>query len=188
MSKFTVTPLDIEDVLLIIPRRFGDERGYVAETYRADAFRAFGIAAQFVQENQSFSARAGTVRGLHFQSPAAAQAKLVRALRGALFDVAVDLRRGSPTFGRWCGARLTASEGEQIFIPRGFAHGFCTLEPDTEIAYKIDTYYAPECEGGVVWNDPQLGIPWPVAPAEAIVSERDRKLPRLSELDSPFTL
>jgi dTDP-4-dehydrorhamnose 3,5-epimerase len=121
-------------------------------------------------------------------TPAAAQAKLVRALRGALFDVAVDLRRGSPTFSRWCSARLSAAGGEQIFIPQGFAHGFCTLEPDTEVAYKIDAYYRPECEGGVAWDDPQIAIPWPVAPAEAILSERDRKLPRLSDLDSPFTL
>ena len=188
MSKFTLTRLEIEGLLLIVPTRFGDERGYFAETYRADAFRAFGITAEFVQENQSFSARPGTVRGLHFQAPAAAQAKLVRALRGALFDVAVDLRRGSPTFSRWCSARLSAAGGEQIFIPRGFAHGFCTLEPDTEVAYKIDAYYRPECEGGVAWDDPQIAIPWPVAPAEAILSERDRKLPRLSDLDLPFTL
>jgi dTDP-4-dehydrorhamnose 3,5-epimerase len=187
MSKFAVTPLEIEDVLLIVPRRFGDERGYLAETYRADAFREFGITTCFVQENQSFSAKPGTVRGLHFQGPPAAQAKLVRALRGALFDVALDLRLGSPTFGRWCAGTLTAARGEQMFIPRGFAHGFCTLEPDTEIAYRIDAYYAPEHENGVAWDDPELAIAWPVALADATLSDRDRKLPRLSELVSPFT-
>lgn len=188
MSNFAVTPLALEGVLMIVPKRFGDARGYLMETYRADAFRALGIEADFVQENQSLSARAGTVRGLHFQTPPAPQAKLVRALRGSAFDVAVDLRRGSPSFGRWCGATLTASGGEQLFIPRGFAHGFCTLEPDTEVAYKIDGYYAPECDAGVLWNDPEIGIAWPVEPAEAILSEKDRKLPRLREIDSPFTV
>ena len=188
MTKFLVTPLELDGVLLIVPRRFGDERGYLVETYRADVFRALGIAAEFVQDNQSFSARAGTVRGLHFQGPPVPQAKLVRAVRGSFFDVAVDLRRGSSTYGRWCGATLTAGRGEQILVPRGFAHGFCSLEPNTEIAYKIDGYYTPECEGGVIWNDPEIGIPWPVESAEAILSEKDRKLPRLSEIDSPFTV
>jgi dTDP-4-dehydrorhamnose 3,5-epimerase len=123
-----------------------------------------------VQDNQSLSARPGTVRGLHFQGPPAPQAKLVRVLRGSILDVAVDLRRGSPTFGRWCGAMLTASGGEQLFLPRGFAHGFCTLEPDTEVAYKMDGYHAPECEAGVLWNDPEIGISWPVDAATAILS------------------
>jgi dTDP-4-dehydrorhamnose 3,5-epimerase len=185
-SNFTARPLEIERVLLILPKRFGDERGYLMETYRADAFRALGIGAAFVQDNQSLSARSGTVRGLHFQGPPAPQAKLVRVLSGSIFDVAVDLRRGSPTFGRWCGATLTASGGEQLFLPRGFAHGFCTLEPDTEVAYKMDGYHAPECEAGVLWNDPEIGISWPVDAATAILSERDRKLPGLRELDSPF--
>lgn len=188
MSNFAVTPLELAGVLLVVPRRFGDERGYLVETYRADAFRALGIEADFVQDNQSLSARAGTVRGLHFQTPPAAQAKLVRAIRGAVFDVAVDLRRGSPSFGRWCAATLTAAGGEQLFIPRGFAHGFCTLEPDTEVAYKIDGYYAPDCDAGVLWNDPEIGIAWPVEPAEATLSEKDRKLPRLREIDSPFSV
>lgn len=188
MSNFTVTALDLGGILLIVPRRFGDARGYFAETYRRDAFRALGVAADFVQDNQSLSARAGTVRGLHFQAPPAAQAKLVRAIRGAVFDVAVDLRRGSASYGRWCAATLTAAGGEQVYIPRGFAHGFCTLEPDTEVAYKIDGYYAPEHDSGVLWNDPQIGIAWPVEPAEAILSERDRKLPRLGEIDPPFEL
>jgi dTDP-4-dehydrorhamnose 3,5-epimerase len=188
MSKFTVTPLELDGVLLVVPRRFADRRGFVAEIYRADAFRSFGIEAAFVQDNQSFSAAAGTVRGLHFQAPPAPQAKLVRAIRGAVLDIAVDIRRGSPTYGCWCGATLTAAKGEQLFIPRGFAHGFCTLEPDTEIAYKIDGFYAPECEGGVIWNDPEIGIVWPVVPGQAILSERDLNLPRLRELDSPFSL
>jgi dTDP-4-dehydrorhamnose 3,5-epimerase len=188
MPNFTVTPLDLDGVLLIVPKRFDDERGYLVETYSAGAFREFGIVAGFVQDNQSFSARAGTVRGLHFQGPPVPQAKLVRAIRGSLFDVAVDLRRGSSSFGRWCGTTLTAAQGEQLFIPRGFAHGFCSLESDTEIAYKMDEYYTPPCEGGVLWNDPEIGVAWPIDPAEAILSDRDHKLPRFRELDSPFTL
>ena len=186
MSKFAVASLALEGVLLIVPKRFEDPRGYLVETYRADLFREIGISAEFVQDNHSFSASRGTIRGLHFQRPPAAQAKLVRAIRGSIFDVAVDLRRGSPTFGRWCGATLTAAGGEQLFVPRGFAHGFCTLEPDTEVAYKMDDYYAPNYDAGLLWEDLEVGIRWPVDPAEAILSDKDRKLPRLAELDSPF--
>ena len=126
------------------------------------------------------------MRGLHFQRPPHAQAKLVRVLKGAIFDVAIDLRRGSPTFGRWCGATLTAEEGNQLFVPRGFAHAFCTLEPDTEVAYKVDDYYAPECDAGLIWNDPDIGIDWPVAAEEAVLSEKDARLPRLGRLRKSF--
>src|SRR5215207_7888117 len=167
MSKVTGKRLEIEDVFLISPSKFGDRRGYFLETYSLARYREIGIAAVFVQDNQSFSATAGTVRGLHFQSPPAAQAKLVRVLRGSIFDVAVDIRRGSPTYGRWCGSVLSAEGAEQIFIPPGFAHGFCTMESDTEVAYKVDAYYSPECESGVLWNDPALGIDWPIDPAVA---------------------
>jgi dTDP-4-dehydrorhamnose 3,5-epimerase len=186
MTKFAVTPLAPEGVLLIVPKRFADPRGYLVETYRADLFDEIGIRTAFVQDNQSLSARRGTIRGLHFQRPPATQAKLVRAIRGAIFDVAVDLRRGSANYGRWCAATLTAAGGEQLFVPRGFAHGFCTLEPDSEIAYKMDGYYSPAYDAGLLWNDPEIGIQWPVEAAEAILSDKDRKLPRLSELDPPF--
>ena len=141
-----------------------------------------------MQDNQSLSASRGTIRGLHFQALPEPQAKLVRVLKGAIFDVAVDIRRGSPSYGRWCSARLTADGGEQMFVPRGFAHGFCTLEPDTEVAYKVDGYYSPSCDAGLAWDDPEIGIDWPVSPIGAILSERDRKLPRLSDLVSPFAI
>jgi dTDP-4-dehydrorhamnose 3,5-epimerase len=188
MSKVTVKRLEIKDVFLISPSKFGDRRGYFLETYSLARYRDIGIAAVFVQDNQSFSATAGTVRGLHFQSPPAAQAKLVRVLRGSIFDVAVDIRRGSASYGRWCGTVLSAEGAEQIFIPPGFAHGFCTLESDTEIAYKVDAYYSPECESGVLWNDPALGIDWPIDPAVAVLSDKDRKLQPFRELTSPFTI
>ena len=172
-------------VLMLKPRRFADSRGYFVETYNQRILAEAGVVAHFVQDNQSFSSKAGTIRGLHFQLPPAAQAKLVRALRGAIFDVAVDLRRGSPTFGRWIGATLTADGGEQLFIPRGFAHAFCTLEDDAEVAYKVDDFYAPKCDSGLIWNDPDLAIAWPVK-ADAILSEKDAKLGSFKDFVSPF--
>jgi dTDP-4-dehydrorhamnose 3,5-epimerase len=181
-----VEPLDLTDVLLIRPRKFADPRGYFVETWRADTYADLGVTADFVQDNESWSARAGTVRGLHYQAPPAAQAKLVRVLRGSIFDVAVDLRRSSPAFGRWCSAVLTAESAEQMFVPRGFAHGFCTLEDDVLVAYKIDSYYAPAAEGGLAWNDADLAIEWPVSGSAAVVSEKDRALPPLAALQSPF--
>ncbi|MEN5084185.1 dTDP-4-dehydrorhamnose 3,5-epimerase [Bosea sp. TWI1241] len=186
MSKFAFEPLSIPDVVLVRPRRFGDARGYFMETWSEEAFAAAGIAARFVQDNQSLSAAPGVVRGLHFQRPPAAQAKLVRVLRGAVYDVAVDLRAGSPSYGRWCAARLSADGAEQLFVPRGFAHGFCTLEPDTEVAYKVDGPYAPDCEGGLAWDDPALAIDWPVARDAAQLSEKDRALPGLAGFQTPF--
>lgn len=188
MSSLSASNLRISDAVLLLPRRMGDERGYFVETYNARAFAEFGITAVFVQDNQSLSATPGTIRGLHFQVPPHAQAKLVRVLRGSILDIAVDLRRGSPTFGQWCGATLTADRGEQLYIPKGFAHGFCTLEPHTEVAYKVDDYYAPECETGLLWNDPNLGIEWPVASHAAVLSPKDRMLPRLDTFVSPFPL
>lgn len=183
----TAAPLSLDGVLLLVPKRFSDERGYFVETYSRQLFWKMGIEGEFVQDNQSFSARLGTIRGLHFQVPPFAQAKLVRVIRGAIFDVAVDLRKGSPSFGRWCAATLTAKGGEQLYIPQGYAHGFCTIEPDTEVAYKVDGYYAPRCEAGVVWNDPDIGISWPISEA-AVLSGRDRALPRLRDVASPFSV
>ena len=178
--------LGIHGVKLIKPRRIPDSRGYFAETWNRRAFSEVGIDVDFTQDNASFSTKKTTVRGLHFQKPPKAQAKLVRVLRGAIFDVAVDIRRASSTFGRHVAATLTASAGEQLYIPAGFAHGFCTLEADTEVAYKISGFYSPEHDTGILWNDPDLGIEWPLAGREPTLSDRDRKLPRLADAGSPF--
>jgi len=188
LSDLTVDRLEIGDVLRIVPRKREDARGYFVETYNAGRFAEIDVCARFVQDNQSCSTQAGTVRGLHFQVPPRAQAKLVRVVRGAIMDAIVDIRRGSPTYGRWCGTNLSAAGGEQLFVPRGFAHGFCTLEADTEVAYKVDDYYAPECDLGILWNDPEIGITWPVNPAAAILSDKDRGLPRLRDFASPFAV
>jgi dTDP-4-dehydrorhamnose 3,5-epimerase len=177
MSNFSFRPMAIADVLLVTPRRHADDRGYLSETYEREAFRAAGIAAVFVQDNESRSNRRGTVRGLHFQRGDAAQAKLVRVISGAIFDVAVDLRPDSASYGRWCGAELSSTDGRAMFVPRGFAHGFCTLADDTVVAYKMDAVHSKPDEGGIVWNDPTIGIDWPVDAGEAILSDRDRSLP-----------
>ena len=178
----TVTPLAIPEVLLITPKRHGDARGWFTETWSRRAFVEAGLDVDFVQDNQAFNAKAGTVRGLHFQTAPHAQAKLVRVLRGAIFDVAVDVRQGSPTFGQWVGAELTADGGEQLFVPRGFAHGYATLVDGVELAYKVDGLYAPQCEGGVIWNDPDLAIDWRIDAASAITSDKDKVLPRLRDM------
>jgi dTDP-4-dehydrorhamnose 3,5-epimerase len=173
-------------VLLLKPRRFADARGYFVETYNEQRFRQCGIVVPFVQDNQSFSIHNGTIRGLHFQLPPAAQAKLICVLRGRIFDVVVDLRLDSPTYGQWIAEEISAEGGEQIFVPRGFAHGFCTLEPNTDVAYQVDSYYAPASESGIIWNDPSLNIPWPVEPNEAILSDKDRQLGTFKHLVTPF--
>ena len=178
----TLTPLALPEVLLITPRRHGDARGWFSETWSRKSLAAAGLDIDFVQDNQAFNARSGTVRGLHFQTAPHPQAKLVRVLAGAILDVAVDLRVGSPTRGRWVSARLTAEGGEQLFVPRGFAHGYCTLCDDVMLAYKVDGDYAPQTEGGVIWNDPDLAIDWPVPPDRAVLSDKDLVLPRLAEL------
>jgi dTDP-4-dehydrorhamnose 3,5-epimerase len=188
IDGLTVTPLALDGVMLIVPQRWRDARGHFAETYNKQMFKKIGVDSEFVQDNQSFSARRGTIRGLHFQAPPQPQAKLVRVIRGAILDVAVDLRRASPGFGRWCSAMLTAQGGEQLFIPHGYAHGFCTIDPATEVAYKVDAFYARQCEGGVAWNDPDIGIAWPVSQGDALLSERDCALPRLRDLASPFSV
>jgi len=182
--KVTATPLPaLPEVRLVESRRFGDERGWFSETFNAADFAAAGIDAAFVQDNQSFSAAAGTVRGLHFQRPPHAQDKLVRVLRGAILDVVVDIRAGSPSFGHHVSVRLDAEKGQQLWVPAGFAHGFCTLEPDTEVFYKVTAFYSPADEGGVLWNDPDLGIAWPVSEADATLAPRDRDWPRLRDLE-----
>ncbi|MCS0503128.1 dTDP-4-dehydrorhamnose 3,5-epimerase [Ancylobacter mangrovi] len=186
MTSFT--RLDVPDVVLIQPKRHGDERGYFCETYKKSDFDAFGIDTVFVQDNESLSRQVGVVRGLHFQTPPFAQAKLVRAVRGAIFDVAVDIRRGSPSFGAWVSATLSAERGEQLLVPHGFAHGFCTLEPDTIVAYKVDAPYAPANDAGILWDDPAIGIEWPVAAEAAILSAKDRVQPKLEDYATPFTL
>lgn len=173
-------------VQLIRPRRFGDSRGWFVESWSKNRFAAVGIEIEFVQDNHSMSSQVGTLRGLHFQAPPFAQDKLVRCLRGSIFDVAVDLRKGSPTYGRWVGATLTAEGGEQLLVPIGFGHGFVTLEPDVEVAYKTSNFYSKECDGGVAWNDPDIGIDWPLNGAAAVLSDKDQKQPLLRDFDSPF--
>lgn len=181
-----VEPLKIFDVKLIVPKRFADSRGYFVETYTKRALVDAGIAIEFVQDNQSLSRTKGTVRGLHFQTAPEPQTKLVRVLAGSIFDVAVDLRQGSATYGQWCASTLTAEEGEQLLVPIGFAHAFCTLEPDTVVAYKVDGYYNREAEGGVRWDDPDIAIEWPVAKEEIVVSDKDAQLPRLRDVPQPI--
>ena len=180
-----VEQLAIPGVLKITPRRFGDHRGFFAETFSARAYQEAGISDGFVQDNHSLSAQVGTVRGLHFQAPPHAQAKLVRCGRGAIFDVAVDVRQGSPTYGQWAGCELSADNGVQLYVPIGFAHGFTTLQPDSEIVYKCSDYYAPETEGSLLWNDADVGIEWPTI-GEAILSVKDAAAPTLSDFESPF--
>lgn len=180
-------PVDIPGLLLITPKRFGDARGFFCETYNAKSFRAAGIDCSFVQDNHSLSAEAGTVRGLHFQRPPHAQAKLIRVSRGAIYDVAVDIRRGSPTYGKWSAVELSADNWSQLFVPPGFAHGFCTLTPNTEVLYKVDALYAPEADAGILWNDPALAINWPSFAGKQ-VSGKDATLPRLADIQSPFAI
>lgn len=180
-------PLAIPDVKRLVPHIHRDARGFFSETYSRRALEAAGIVANFVQDNHSLSLAIGVVRGLHFQKPPHAQGKLVRVARGAAFDVAVDIRRGSPTFGRHVSAILSAENWAQLWIPVGFAHGFCTLAPETEVLYKTTDYYVPECDCGLQWDDPALAIDWPVGAAEAMLSERDRHHPGLAELEPVFS-
>lgn len=177
--------LHLQDVKLITPGKFSDARGFFSETYNRRAYEAFGITGEFVQDNHSRSAVRGTVRGIHFQAPPFGQDKLVRVARGSILDVAVDLRKGSPTFGQHAAVELSAENWLQLFIPIGFGHAFCTLEPDTEVVYKVTDYYAPAADGGILWNDPAIGIAWPSF-AGALVSGKDSALPLLKNLANPF--
>jgi dTDP-4-dehydrorhamnose 3,5-epimerase len=176
----------IPDVKIITPPRFGDVRGFFSEVYSRKAFEESGIFMNFVQDNHSLSGPRGTIRGLHFQSPPFSQDKLVRVTRGRVLDVVVDIRRSSPTYGRHVAVELSADNWRQLLVPAGFAHGFCTLEPDTEFLYKVTNSYAPSHDHGIAWDDPALGINWPVSPGEALLSDKDRGFPRLADLPAYF--
>ena len=177
--------MKITELNLIKPKRHGDHRGFFEETYSLRKYLELGIDVDFVQDNHSLSREIGTLRGLHFQAPPHSQAKLVRCGRGAIYDVAVDIRRGSPTYGYWNGYELTAENGHQLYVPNGFAHGFLTLKPDSEVIYKCSDYYEPEKEGSIRWNDPTLCINWP-SHLNPILSEKDSAAPLLADFQSPF--
>ncbi len=180
--QFKTTTL--RDAMIIEPKVFRDERGFFTETYSQREFEQNGIKSVFVQDNHSLSVEKGVLRGLHFQKPPHAQAKLVRVVRGKVYDVIVDLRKDSETFGRWEGFELSAENFKMLYVPRGFAHAFCTLEENTEFVYKVDNFYAPESDSGIAWNDPELNIDWPIA--EPILSEKDAALKPLKETENPF--
>jgi dTDP-4-dehydrorhamnose 3,5-epimerase len=182
-----VKALAIADVKLIAPRRIEDDRGFFSETYRKEDLAAAGIADEFVQDNHSLSRPAGVIRGLHFQTNPHAQGKLVRVVRGAVLDVAVDIRRGSPTFGQHVAVELSADNWLQLWVPIGFAHGFCTLTPETEVIYKVTSRYDQAADRGIAFDDPELAIAWPVTGGRAVVSAKDRSHPRLSDLPAHFT-
>jgi dTDP-4-dehydrorhamnose 3,5-epimerase len=184
--KMQVQTFDILGPVLISPAKHSDARGYFAETFRKDWLESSAGLIEYVQDNQSYSAKIGTVRGLHFQIPPTPQAKLVRAVRGAIVDVAVDLRKSSPSYGLHVATILSAENFAQLYIPVGFAHGFCTLEPDTEVVYKVSDYYDPSTEKGLLWNDPALKINWPVGPVDVTISDKDRNYPPLSKLGTWF--
>ena len=177
---------DLSGVVVLTPKRFGDARGFFCESWNRQRMRDAGFDFDWVQDNHSVSAQVGTVRGLHFQSPPHAQAKLVRCGRGALFDVAVDIRKGSPNFGKWFGTELSFENGKQLLVPAGFLHGFVTRAPDTEIVYKCSDYYSPECDGAVRFDCPQIGIDWGMAGTAPVLSEKDKDAPTLDSFDSPF--
>jgi dTDP-4-dehydrorhamnose 3,5-epimerase len=176
----------IPGVLVITPKKFGDERGFFSETYRFSALAAHGVTHGWAQDNHSMSGKRGVVRGLHFQTPPRAQAKLLRVVQGAILDVTVDIRKGSPTYGQHVAVELSSNNWKQLYVPIGLAHGFCTLTDTTEVLYKASDEYAPETEGGLIWTDPALGIAWPVTAAEATVNPRDSRWPALAAFESPF--
>jgi dTDP-4-dehydrorhamnose 3,5-epimerase len=176
----------IPEVKRLVPRRFADSRGFFSETWNAARMAAAGLDLRFVQDNHSYSAAAGTVRGLHYQAPPMAQAKLVRVARGAVRDIAVDVRRGSPTYGDWVAEELSAENGRQLLVPRGFLHGFVTLTDDTLVLYKVDSVYDAASDGAVIWNDADIGVDWGVAEADVILSDKDRRAPAFRDWVSPF--
>lgn len=181
-----IVPTEIPEVLRLLPRRFEDARGFFSEVWNVRRLAAVSLDIAFVQDNQSLSHRAGTVRGLHYQAPPHAQGKLVRVVRGAIRDVAVDVRQGSPTYGRWVSEDLSAANGAQLWVPRGFLHGFVTLEPDTEVLYKVDAHYDAASDGAVRFDDPDLAIDWGLDPAEAVLSDKDAAAPLFRDFVTPF--
>lgn len=183
--------LQVEDasipaVKIVTPKRHGDARGFFSETYNKAAFEAAGLALEFVQDNHAFSAAVGTLRGLHFQLPPFAQDKLLRVARGRILDVAVDIRRSSPTFGRHVAVELSADNWRQLLVPVGFAHGYVTLEPDTEVLYKTTNFYSPAHDRGLAWDDPAIGIDWRLPAGGPQLSEKDKRWPRLAEASELF--
>lgn len=172
--------------LIISPPRFADDRGWFMETYSTTVAANHGITDTFVQDNHSKSIFSGTIRGIHFQRPPHVQAKMVRCVRGSIIDYAVDLRKGSPTYGEWTSAELTDLNGQQLYVPEGYGHAFVTLEPETEVVYKVSDDYARDCDGGIAWNDPSIAISWPLRGRDPVLSDKDRKLPMLADFDSPF--
>ena len=179
-----IEPTALLDVLILTPDRYGDDRGWFSETFNAARLRGMGIEIDWVQDNHSMSAKPGTLRGLHYQRPPHAQDKLVRCTRGAVLDVAVDFRVGSPLFGRWVGVELSPDNGRQLLVPQGFLHGFVTLKAESEVQYKCSDVYAPECDGGVRWDDPAIGVAWGVT--EPVLSAKDAAAPLLHDVISPF--
>jgi dTDP-4-dehydrorhamnose 3,5-epimerase len=177
---------DIEDIVVVVPTKRGDSRGYFSETYNRKLFATLGINVEFVQDNHVYSADRGLLRGLHFQIPPRAQGKLVRCVRGTILDVAVDIRQGSPNYGRHVAIELSAVNWKQIWIPPGFAHGYVTLESDCEVIYKVTDYWVPECERGIAWNDPSLHIDWRISPNNVTLSDKDRKNSTLAEAEAVF--
>jgi len=181
-----ITPTNLPEVLEITPRRFGDDRGFFSESWNRETWSAAGIDLDFCQDNHSLSAEVGVLRGLHFQAPPRAQDKLVRVITGAVLDVAVDIRKGSPRYGQWVAVEITAEKGNQVLIPRGFAHGFLTLKPNTHFLYKCTDTYAPDAEGALLWSDEDIGVDWGVDPETLTLSEKDAIAPALKDFDSPF--
>lgn len=178
--------LGLDGVIEILPEKHGDDRGFFSETYNAKAFKDAGIDLEFVQDNHSYSASVGVLRGLHFQTPPFAQDKLVRVTRGSVFDVIVDIRKGSPTFAKWVGVEISARKWNQVLVPKGFAHGFVTLEPDTEFLYKVSNYYSKECDRSIRFDDPEIGVEWPVDLASVTLSAKDEAASLLKDTDTGF--
>lgn len=184
--SLVVKDLAIKDIKLVYPKKSGDDRGFFSEVYSRRSLREAGIEIDFVQDNHSYSAEKGILRGLHFQLPPTAQTKLVRVIRGRIWDVAVDIRAGSETYGKWVGAELSVKNWAQILVPQGFAHGFVTLEPHTEVLYKVDAFYDPDTDAGLMWNDPNLAIDWPIETTPQL-SAKDAALPGFADWVSPFS-
>jgi dTDP-4-dehydrorhamnose 3,5-epimerase len=181
-----VRPTEIPGILILYPTKHADERGFFSETFRTDVLGAHGVDAQFVQDNHVYSTEKGILRGLHYQFPPHAQGKLIRCIKGVILDVAVDIRKGSPSFGRHVATKLSATSWQQLWVPAGFAHGYVTMETDCEVIYKVTDYYSPECDRGIAWDDPALEIDWQLPLNEILLSPKDRRQPRLADVDTPF--